>query len=82
MFSIEFSASLGEAHEAISADMLHAQEKNFHKGVAHGKWLLKAQFDNATDLTNKIKHLEYIIGYYEPVCVPAPVSFYRVWSGA
>ena len=32
---------------------------------ASGRPLLKAQFDNATDLTNKVKHLEYIIGHYE-----------------
>ena len=57
--------ALGEAHEAISADMLHAQEKNFHKGVTHGKWLLKAQFDNAASLQMRVKHLEYVVEHYE-----------------
>ena len=34
--------ALGNAHDAISGDMLHAQEKSFQRGVSHGKWLLKA----------------------------------------
>ena len=57
--------ALGEAHEAISADMLHAQEKNFHKGVTHGKWLLKAQFDDAASLQMRVKHLAYVVAHYE-----------------
>ena len=57
--------ALGDAHEAISCDMLHAQEKSFQRGVSHGKWLLKAQFENAADLKAKVKHLEYIVEHYE-----------------
>jgi hypothetical protein len=50
---------------AISGDMLHAQEKSFQRGVSHGKWLLKAQFDNAASLQMRVKHLEYVVGHYE-----------------
>ena len=57
--------ALGDAHEAISGDMLHAQEKSFQRGVSHGKWLLKAQFENASDLKAKVKHLEYLVEHYE-----------------
>ena len=57
--------ALGDAHDAISGDMLHAQEKTFQRGVSHGKWLLKAQFENASDLKAKVKHLEYIVEHYE-----------------
>jgi hypothetical protein len=57
--------ALGKAHEAISGDMLHAQEKSFQRGVTHGKWLLKAQFDDAASLQMRVKHLEYVVGHYE-----------------
>ena len=57
--------ALGAAHEAISGDMLHAQEKSFQRGVSHGKWLLKAQFDNAASLQMRVKHLEYVVAHYE-----------------
>ena len=57
--------ALGAAHEAISGDMLHAQEKTFQRGVSHGKWLLKAQFDDAASLQMRVKHLEYVVAHYE-----------------